>query len=83
MASKASWEFRIYMNQYDYNNVRTAYSQEGMSKKETIWEAKRFVKNNYRDGMIVKIQTHDREKIEIYSPVNRFGEIIFTKNADV
>lgn len=82
MASKANWEFRIYNSSYEFN-LAPVHIQDGMSKKEAIWEAKRFVKNNYRDGMIVKIQPHDREKIEIYTPVNRFGEIIFTKNGDV
>lgn len=80
MAKKSTnWEFRIYMSQDDYYNVRTAYSDEGMSKQEAIYEAKRFVKNNFKEGIIVKIQTNDREQIETYMAKNRFGEIIFTK----
>lgn len=74
-----SWEFRIYMSQKDYCNVHTAYSDGGMSKCEAIYEAKRFVKNNFKEGIIVIIQTNDREQIETYLAKNRFGEIIFTK----
>jgi len=79
MATKASWEFRIYNSSYEFDLAAPVQIQEGMSKKEAIWEAKRFVKNNYHDGMIVKIQTDDREQIEVYEAKNRFGEIIFSK----
>jgi hypothetical protein len=79
MASKANWEFRIYNSSYEFDLAAPVHIQEGFSKKDAIWEAKRYIKTNYINGMVVKIQTYDREQIEIYSPVNRFGEIIFTK----
>lgn len=74
-----SWEYRIYQSEDDFNRTCTMFNDTGMSKREAIWEAKRFIKNNYQDGMIVKIQTVDCEQIEISKASNRYGEIIFTK----
>lgn len=80
MAKKStSWEYRIYQSEDDFNRTCTMFNDTGMNKREAVWEAKRFIKNNYEDGMIVKIQTTDCEKIEIFTASNRFGEIIFTK----
>jgi len=80
MAKKStSWEFRIYNSEYEYDLYAPVNIQEGMSKREAIWEAKRFVKTNFKNGMIVKIQTDDCEQIEVYTASNRFGEIIFSK----
>lgn len=74
-----SWEYRIYQSEDDFNRTCAMFNDTGMSKKEAIWEAKRFVKNNYDVGMIVKIQTIDCEQIEIYTARNQYGQIIFSK----
>lgn len=75
-----SWEYRVYNSQDAFDSVSCAWHDSGFSKRDAIYEAKLYVKKYYRDGMIVKIQTSDLEKIEMYSPSNRFGNIIFNKN---
>ena len=81
MAKKStSWEYRIYLTEENFDNCLCAYSDAGLSKREAIWEAKRHIKRHYPVGNpIIKIQTDDREKIEMFIASNRFGEIIFTK----
>ena len=80
MAKKStSWEFRIYDSLNDYDRYEHSFIQTDMSKREAIWEAKQFVKLNQKNNAIVKIQTYDREQIEVYTASNRFGQIIFTK----
>lgn len=74
------WEFKIYENEQHYDNCWHTYWISGFNKREVIKEAKSYVKDYFPIGNpIVKIQTNDREQIEVYTASNRYGKIIFTK----
>lgn len=76
---KRTWEYIIYKNQADFDNIVSA-TREGYytNKKVCLHESRVTLKNMKLKAPIVKIQSNDREVIEIYVATIKFGNVIFT-----
>ena len=80
---KHTWEYLIYQNRSDFENgIFTFNESYYTNKKVCIYDCKQVLKDMKCLCATVKIQSNDRESIDIYFAINKFGNVIFYQYED-
>ena len=77
---KRTWEFKIYESQADFDIYAPTTICESYytNKKVCLHDCKQALRKLEFAYPIVKIQSNDRESIEIFAVTYKFGNIIFS-----